>query len=93
MRIEAYNQVQQAYGLNKTRKSQKNAVASFGRDALEISGLGKDVQFVKQAVRNAPDTRDELTASLKARIDAGTYQVSGDSFADKLLEKYSERFV
>ena len=89
MRIEAYSQVQQLYGQNKFRKTGKTAAASFGRDAVEISGLGKDVQFVKQAVKNAPDTREDLTASLKSRIDSGTYQVSNESFADKLLEKFS----
>lgn len=87
MRIEAYTQVQQVYNTSKTPKSFKLNAASV-RDAVQISQMGKDIQNGKQAVANTPDVREEIVAPLKASIQDGTYNVSAESFADKLLEQY-----
>lgn len=87
MRIEAYTQVQQVYNTTKTPKSIKVSAASF-RDAVQISQMGKDIQNAKQAVANVPDVREELVAPLKASVQAGTYSVSSESFANKVLERY-----
>lgn len=90
MRIEAYTQVQQLYSsAKKTTKTQSAGSASF-TDQLQISSMGKDIQTAKQAVANSSDIREDVTAPLKASIDSGTYQVSGESFAEKLLTKYEE---
>ncbi len=91
MRIEAYTQVQQLYQSGKVKKSQQaKSAAPSDKVQLQISSLGKDFQTAKAAVASAPDIREELTAPIKARIDNGTYQVSAESFADKLLQKYEE---
>ena len=76
MRIEAYNQVNQIYQSQKVNKATKTGKTSRMDQAL------------KQAVKDAPDIREELTTPLKAKIDAGTYNVDGADFASKLLEKY-----
>ncbi len=89
MRIEAYNQIQQVYGTNKTGNNAKTNKKTFS-DAIEISSVGKDIQAAKQAVASSPDIREELTAPLKASIQAGTYTVSAQNFAEKLLSKYEE---
>lgn len=89
MRIEAYTQVQQLYKTQNTKKNQKTSSVSFS-DQVQISSVGKDIQTAKTAVANSPDIREEITAPLKKSIQAGTYQVSGESFAQKLLEKYEE---
>lgn len=88
MRIEAYTQVQQLYNNKNTSKLKKEAAHSFS-DQLQISSLGKDIQIAKQAVLNSPDVREDVTAPIKERMDAGTYSVNSDSFADKLFEKYN----
>lgn len=89
MRIEAYSQIQQVYKATKTDKSQKKPSAAMS-DQLEISTMGKDYQVAKQAVAGSADVREELTAPLKKSIQAGTYEVSVDKFADKLLERLKE---
>ncbi len=89
MRIEAYNQVQQLYQAKRTGKAQ-NAKAASQTDRVQISSFGKDIQIAKAAVASAPDIREELTAPIKARIQDGTYGVSNESFADKLMKKYEE---
>lgn len=89
MRIEAYNQIQQVYGTNKAGNNTKTNKKTFS-DAIEISSMGKEIQAAKQAVASAPDIREELITPLKASIQAGTYTVSAQSFAEKLLSKYEE---
>lgn len=89
MRIEAYSQIQQVYKTNKTDKSYKKSNAGLS-DQLEISTMGKDYQAAKQAVAASADVREEITTPLKKSIQAGTYEVSVDKFADKLLEQLEE---
>ena len=89
MRIEAYTQVQQIYNAHKTNKAQKASNACFS-DQLELSSMGKDMQVAKQAVQNSPDVREDLVAKYKAQIQDGTYQVSSESFADKLIRHMEE---
>ena len=84
MRIEAYTQVQQIYNTRKTNKAQKASNVSFS-DQLELSSMGKDMQVAKQAVQNSPDVRED-----KAQIQDGIYQVSSESFADKLIRHMEE---
>ena len=90
MRIDAISQIQQVYGVGKPRKASGTGKVSSGRDAVEISSIGKDIQTVKAAVKSAPDIRESKVADLKKQIEAGAYNVSGESFADKLLAKYNE---
>lgn len=89
MRIEAYTPVQQLYSTKKTTKAQKanNVSAS---DQIQISSIGKDFQTAKAAVASSSDIREDLVAPIKAAIQNGTYNVSGESFAEKLLQKYEE---
>ena len=88
MRIDAYSRVQQVYGKQTTSKLKKEKTHSFS-DQLQISSMGKDIQTAKQAVLNSPDVREDVTAPIKASMDAGTYHVDSDSFAEKLFEKYN----
>ncbi len=90
MRIEAYTQVQQLYNTKKTAKTSKAQNVS-AYDKIQISSIGKDFQVAKAAVGASSDVREELTAPIKAGIKNGTYHVSGESFAEKLLQEYEGR--
>ena len=87
MRIDAYAQEQQLYQTKKVQKAEPAKKGGFS-DQLQISNMGKDLQVAKSAVAQAPDVRADVVASLKEQINNGTYQVSGESFAEKVLEKY-----
>lgn len=89
MRIEAYTQVQQIYKKSTLDKGQKKANAGAA-DQLEISSTGKEYQIAKQAVAASADVREDITAPLKKSIQAGTYEVSAEKFADKLLQRLEE---
>ncbi len=93
MRIDSYSQIQQIYNASRpVNKTDVSAKAGF-KDKLNISNAGKDLQVAKKAVNEAPDVRSEKIASIKAAIDNGTYDVSGEAFADKIMEKLSQAYV
>lgn len=89
MRIDAYNQISQLYGVNgKVKTTQVSRTSKT--DKLEISSFGREMQIAKQAVNNAPDVRMDKVNQLKSQIQNGTYNVDAESFADMLLQKFSE---
>jgi len=90
MRIDAYSQVQQIYSSTKVNKTAATKKTENARDTVSLSSIGKDIQVAKQAVNAASDVREDVVATLKAAIKNGTYDVSGEAFADKLLAKYDE---
>lgn len=91
MRIEAYTQVQQIYNTSKADKNRMNTkVSAAESDRLEISGTARDYQIAKQAVAACADVREDVVAPLRKSIQAGTYEVSAEKFADKLLQKLEE---
>jgi negative regulator of flagellin synthesis FlgM len=88
MRIDAYNQITQIYGVQKSMKTSKTQSTSGFSDQLSISRAGRDYQVAKNAVSEASDVREDKVAQLKSMVDSGTYEVSAGDFASKLLEKY-----
>lgn len=89
MRINPYIQVQQMYNTKKAGGVKK--AGSAGRaDGVMISDIGKEIQTAKQAVAAAPDVRADITEPIKAAVNSGTYSVSGEKFADKLLRAAGE---
>lgn len=93
MRIDAYNQINQVYGVGKTRKAGKSGYADNVNttDQVSFSSIGKDMQVAKAALANVPDVRQEKVDALKTAIQNGTYSVSNESFAEKLMSAYASR--
>ena len=87
MRIDAYNKINQMQSVSKINKVSKKGTVSQ-TDKLEISQAGKDYQVAKQAVKEASDIRVDLVNDIKERLANGTYNVSDEDIADKLLERY-----
>ncbi len=92
MRIDAYNQmISQIYQPGRVNRAGKTAPVTGAKpvtDGLQISQQGKDYQTARTAVANAPDVRDDVVAVAKQNLESGKYDnLSGSSFADKLLEK------
>ena len=89
MRIDAYNQVAQIYKTNKAGKVTAASSVTSVRDEVQISSFGRDYQIAKQAVQEASDIRADKVAEVKAKVDAGNYQVDNGDFASKLLARYN----
>jgi negative regulator of flagellin synthesis FlgM len=86
MRIDAFNKISEIYKANSTKSTTKAKSSSFS-DQLEISQTGKDYQIAKQIVAKTPDIRESKVNDIKERIAAGTYQVSIEDVANKLVEQ------
>ncbi|MGN0154383.1 MAG: flagellar biosynthesis anti-sigma factor FlgM [Lachnospiraceae bacterium] len=95
MRIGAYNQVAQVYGNQPVKKSYNQGAvgAASGLDQVSFSTVGKDMQIAKTALSSVPDVREDRVQALKESIANGTYQVSAESFADKLLAAFDEKSI
>lgn len=93
MRIGAYNQVAQVYGNQSVKKSYgaNSNGATSTLDQVSFSAVGKDMQVAKNALNSVPDVRQERVNALRESIANGTYHVSAESFADKLLAAYDEK--
>lgn len=93
MRIGTYNMVSQIYGANGTKKSKgtnSTAYADF-KDEVSFSSMGKDMQIAKNALAGTSDVRESLVNDIKARLENGTYSVSGEDFASKLVEAFAAK--
>ncbi len=95
MRIGTYNMINQIYGANSTKKSKNvnsTSYASF-KDEVSFSSMGKDMQIAKNALASVPDVRESLVNDIKTRMEQGTYEVSADDFADKLMSAFAAKNV
>ncbi|MBR4530164.1 MAG: flagellar biosynthesis anti-sigma factor FlgM [Lachnospiraceae bacterium] len=92
MRIDAYNQIAQVYSAGRPARTNRNPYVNQVQapaDDLQISQLGKDYQTARAAVAGAPDIREDVVAVARQNLESGKYDnLSGASFADRLLEKY-----
>ncbi|MBQ1823161.1 MAG: flagellar biosynthesis anti-sigma factor FlgM [Lachnospiraceae bacterium] len=89
MRIEAYNQVAQVYNNHRVQKAKTSQAQSMGRDQVQIVSHATDLNVAKQAVREAPDVREDKVAEMKAKLNSGNYSVDTGDFASMLLEKFN----
>ena len=92
MRIDAYNKISQVYQTNVTKKTNKT-VASSTSDQVEISRIGKDYQVAKKAVAAAPDERMDKVNEIKARMESGSYNISAEEIANKLVDGYFNTMI
>lgn len=92
MRIDAFNSLNKVYQTGKAVKAQSSSKA-YNSDKVEISRQGRDYQVAKAAVADAPDVREDLVADIKAGIANGTYMVSSEAFANKVVEEYAGEIV
>ncbi|MCL5256755.1 MAG: flagellar biosynthesis anti-sigma factor FlgM [Chloroflexi bacterium] len=54
-------------------------------DAVQLSPESKELQKLRDIVSKATDVREEKVQTIKNQIQAGTYEVSAEKLAGKLL--------
>ena len=89
MRIDAYNAVSQIYKTSSYSKNNKAVTNKKENDKYEISDTAKLYQVAKSAVASTSDVRMDMVNDVKARIQAGTYNISSEDVADKILDRIS----
>ncbi len=93
MRIGTYNMISQIYGSNnakKTSNTNSTSYASF-KDEVSFSSMGKDMQVAKNALAGVSDVRESKVNDIKTRLNNGTYEVSSEDFADKLMSAFAAK--
>jgi anti-sigma28 factor (negative regulator of flagellin synthesis) len=69
------------------------AVQGYGEDVVSTGANvilaleSPDMQTINAALSEVPDTREQLIASLKERIESGTYQVTGEQIAEMMVRR------
>jgi negative regulator of flagellin synthesis FlgM len=69
-----------------TSKSLGGTSSTGGTEHIAISSKAKDIQQATQAVNAAPDIRIEKVDRIKEQIANGSYSVSSEQLAEKILE-------
>jgi negative regulator of flagellin synthesis FlgM len=54
---------------------------------VEVSDQAQEVRRVTKLVNQMPETREDRVQALKAQIESGTYQVSGEQIADLIIRR------
>lgn len=88
MRIDAYNAVNQVYQTTAQVKKVNAEKRVQKDDKLEISQIGKDINIAKKAINEVPDVREDKVEAIKKQMAEGTYSVSTEALADKMINSF-----
>ncbi|MBC9784469.1 flagellar biosynthesis anti-sigma factor FlgM [Heliobacterium chlorum] len=90
--IISSNQIQhvlQVYGAKRLEKgsgmAETSRVKGSGQDTVNVSEEARLLQAAMKAVREAPEEREQIVNTLGQAVRSGTYSVTGDQIAEKLL--------
>ena len=83
--IEEVGRALEQQRIARTRTSDEAIVSA--PPAEEKLTPGQELRRVRQLAADHSDVREELVQSLKARIENGTYNVSGEEIADLMIRR------
>ncbi len=78
-----------AYASNAAQAKEAASTPQGAQGASEkilVSDLGKEVAKIHDQIKKSPNVRAEKVAELKKKVDNGTYYVSSDKIANKIIE-------
>ncbi|MBE3578097.1 MAG: flagellar biosynthesis anti-sigma factor FlgM [Limnochordales bacterium] len=75
--------IESATGVREASRS--TAVSKATADEVTISNQARLIQELKRRIAALPEVREEKVAELRAAIQQGTYKVSSQEIADKML--------
>jgi len=59
----------------------------ISKDEVVLSPEAKQIQKAKELIDALPDIREDRVAEIRARIEAGEYQIDGEKIASKIIEE------
>ena len=79
---------EQSYAGAAVQERQIHSEDVVPRGESVVSALeSPDMKMISEALAQVPDTRDQIVASLKERIESGSYQVSGEQIAEMMVRR------
>ncbi len=85
MRINSMSGVNGVYKANKAKKAYAAKPVEGMKDSVSLSSFAKELSVAKNAVDNVPDVRSDKVNAIKEQIKNGTYNVSAEQIADKIM--------
>lgn len=81
------------YGMNQVQNKSKKVAKAYdsqtvasGKDTLALSDFAKELSVAKAAVSQTPDVRQAKVDDIKAQMQAGTYNVTANQVAQKIID-------
>lgn len=88
MRVDAINRAYEAYSTQKvTASSKTNKVAS--KDQVALSSQAKDFTSIYKQLQDVQEVRQDKVDTIKERMANGTYNVTAQEVASKMLAQYN----
>lgn len=78
-------QYQHSENVTSTVDKQAGSAAVKPEETVDLSTMARDIQQAKVEVSKVPDVREEKVQEIKAQVDNGTYNVSGEQIANKMV--------
>lgn len=88
MKINQVNRIAEIYGATSKRKVTSKNEKVGEKDKLEISNTAKYFQVALKAAKDSPDIREEKVEQIKQQIETGTYNVSAEEVAKKMMAEF-----
>ena len=66
-------------------KQSGSAAAVKPEEKVDLSTKAKEIQQAKVEVSKLPDVREEKVQEIKTQVEKGTYNVSGEQIANKMV--------
>jgi len=85
MKIHNIPGILKAYNQKKTQPTSKTHGVEGKRDEMQVSNEAQVMSKILQTAKNAPEIREEKVNQLKNAIKQGTYNVSTEDLAEKML--------
>jgi len=78
--------VARASGTQQAAKAHHQAKHAKSADSVTLSDSARSLAAARDAVRSAPDVRDDKVSEIKQQVSDGTYKVSAKALARKMLD-------
>lgn len=82
--------VSDLYKKNTVKKSSRAVENHSSMDRIEISKTGKEISKYVEKINSPSLTNQEKIERIKKSIKEGTYQVSSEALAQKILDRISQ---
>lgn len=80
------NKAMQIYNNKATEKVNNTKDVKAPKDELQLSNKAREYQIAMKAFKELPEVREDLVNDLKNQIKQGSYNVTGEEIADKIIE-------
>jgi negative regulator of flagellin synthesis FlgM len=85
--VAMINQGNKSAPVEKPQGLQEGGKTVVFGDKVEISSRSRDLKKIHDLLGQTPDVRSEKVAALKKAVAEGTYRVSGENIAAKMIEE------